>query len=434
MCALRFSRILGSKEFLPEPDLVRPAPDPVPDEIPSTTAEDVSDSASTPAPFSEDVFKTFECGPDEFLETSENLSALSDPRSEESSAPSAEPEEEKKEPATADHPPVAEPVLFEETPPSEPFDEEAFRNIKGIDNIMEESGLFADYLRETKFYDVCLRVSEMLNVLRTSSVPDLAWQDVKDFVTALDGVVTEELGAFWLEALNIDFDEVDRAAEKHNINAGIICRELARVLKYTAAEQLDLAAATLIYNVGSLKGFPPDSVGTNEEKNSIDRSVNVARKIGAPSDVLRAISECHERVNGSGTPLHLQGSQISPKGQLLGLAISFEELFQQQRREFQKTGAPFEPVMEMLRINRDQFSPNVLKGLLLAGGFYQVGAIVELNSGALARVISQNRGAPLRPLVEVVLDRKGNHPVRRQIIDLRENPSLSIVKTVTRGK
>ena len=133
-------------------------------------------------------------------------------------------------------------------------------------------------------------------------------------------------------------------------------------------------------------------------------------------------------------PLGLRGTQISLKGQLLGMAVEFERLFRAQQDNFKEQGTAFEPVMQMLKEHRSHFQPQVLKSLLLTSGFYQVGAIVELNSGALARVITQNPGSPLRPLVEVVLDRAGNHPARRQILDLRDNLTLSIVRTVAKGK
>ncbi|AKJ64596.1 hypothetical protein L21SP4_01348 [Kiritimatiella glycovorans] len=171
----------------------------------------------------------------------------------------------------------------------------------------------------------------------------------------------------------------------------------------------------------------------SDERNALEKTAHIARRLGAPDRMLRALTECKERADGSGTPNHLRGSQISSEGQLLGLACEFERVYREQWEHFESSGEPFAPVMVMLKRNRDRFAPDVLKALLLAGGFYQVGAIVELNSGALARVVSQNRGAPLRPLVEIVLDRHGNHPERRQMLDLREHPALSIVRTVTRG-
>jgi len=311
--------------------------------------------------------------------------------------------------------------------------DESLKSLRGLDNIIKELGLEAEdeLVPESRFYSSCAQLFESLHALSSSAGCALRWADICEQVEGFDQAIEEEFGAFWIEALDAEFSAEESFEYRRNINVCIISLELARALKYSPEERLGIAAATLLYNVGGRD--EPQNLSAEEVQSLLDRSMHILKKTGAPADLLRAVSEYKERTDGSGLPLHLKGTQISLKGQLVGLAVAFEHLFCQEQASFKAQGTAFQPVMKMLKVHRNHFNPQVLKSLLLTSGFYQVGAIVELNSGALARVITQNPGAPLRPLVEVVLDRAGNHPVHRQILDLRDNLTLSIVRTVAKG-
>jgi HD-GYP domain-containing protein (c-di-GMP phosphodiesterase class II) len=326
--------------------------------------------------------------------------------------------------------PVAEPACLSD----DIFESDSIKNMRGLDNIITavEALDEADDV-VSKFYRWCASAADLLHAFESPDDCELTWQDICRCTERLDVAIEEEFGEFWIEALDSDVVARDYFAQRHNINACIICLKLAQALKYKKSDQLAIAGAALVHDVGDAS-MTQKKLSFSRDRNRIERSVNIVKKASAPADMLCAISECDERLDGSGSPKGLRGPQISLKGQLLGVAVAFERLFSDQQNNFKKQGTAFEPVMQMLKEHRDHFQPQVLKSLLLTSGFYQVGAIVELNSGSLARVITQNPGSPLRPLVEVVLDRTGNHPVRRQLLDLRENLTLSIVRTVAKGK
>lgn len=330
---------------------------------------------------------------------------------------------------------VVEPEIPEVAPVVDPLEDESIKNLRGLDNLIKELQLEPeeDLVQESKFYRRSSQLIDLFHQLVAPEENELSWQDICERVSQFGLAIEEEFGDFWIEALDAEFAGGQILEQRHNINACIISLELARVLKYQPGAQLSIAAAALLYDIGGAGRVSWENISPEEERGLIDRSVNILRKAGAPADVLRAVSECNERADGSGSPSQLQGSQISLKGQLLGMVVAFERLFRKEQESFKTQGTAFQPVMQMLKIHRNHFNSQVLKSLLLTSGFYQVGAIVELNSGALARVITQNPGAPLRPLVEVVLDRAGNHPTRRQILDLRDNLTLSIVRTVAKG-
>lgn len=320
------------------------------------------------------------------------------------------------------------------TEPEDRLGDDRIKNLRGLDNIIKELGMEADdkLISGSKFFAGCRQLEDMLIELESPEECELTWSEICKKVEQFGLAIEEEFGAFWIEALDADFEGLEYFWRRHNINACTISLKLAQALKYKQSELLSIAASVLLYNVGSPREVQ-GNLSQEEQLNQMDRSVNILKKTGAPADMLRAVSECNERVDGSGTPRGLQSAQISLKGQLLGMAVTFEQLFRKEQASFKEQGTAFQPVVQMLKIHRNHFNPQVLKSLLLTSGFYQVGAIVELNSGSLARVITQNPGAPLRPLIEVVLDRAGNHPVHRQIIDLRDNLTLSIVRTVAKG-
>ena len=62
---------------------------------------------------------------------------------------------------------------------------------------------------------------------------------------------------------------------------------------------------------------------------------------------------------------------------------------------------------------------------------YPEGALVELNDGSVCIVRKQNEEAALRPIVQLIMDKDGNHPKTPVMIDLRTISTLSIVHVVS---
>lgn len=78
-----------------------------------------------------------------------------------------------------------------------------------------------------------------------------------------------------------------------------------------------------------------------------------------------------------------------------------------------------------------RFPPALFRALLRAIPIFPVGALVELSSGDLARVVSLNEDNHFRPRVEITASASGQEPGERRVIDLARAPFLHIRHRVT---
>ena len=86
------------------------------------------------------------------------------------------------------------------------------------------------------------------------------------------------------------------------------------------------------------------------------------------------------------------------------------------------------------------FQGELVEQFIQSIGVYPVGAIVELSTGEVGIVVSQNRVRRLRPTVLVVLDAKKEFYAKPPIIDLKDVPEdrnghpLEITATMNPGE
>jgi putative nucleotidyltransferase with HDIG domain len=166
----------------------------------------------------------------------------------------------------------------------------------------------------------------------------------------------------------------------------------------------------------------------------------LARRIGAPSLVLKILQQHEEHADGSGLPARLPASEIAPEAQFVLAAVTYSNLFTGRvlqdpiRRQREYRGVPLrvdDPLTTILQDLKRWFRPDVLKVLILQYGFYSPGTLVQLNNKSVARVIGQNPGKPTTPVVEIVYRADGSRPEDMTLVDLSREAALAIAKVLS---
>jgi hypothetical protein len=140
----------------------------------------------------------------------------------------------------------------------------------------------------------------------------------------------------------------------HSILMALLAAHLVRESGAERTEIGTAAAAGLLHDLGMLH-IPPDLLDSEERLSGdelkpvyvhpLTSSMLVDRFADYPKDVVRAIVEHHERLDGSGYPRGLAGDAISPLGRVLALAEVVTAMFDGARR------LPEQRVSLLLRIN-----------------------------------------------------------------------------------
>ena len=159
-------------------------------------------------------------------------------------------------------------------------------------------------------------------------------------------------------------------------------------------------------------------------------SFNVLEGLGQEYHYL---AECalhvNERLDGSGYPQGLQGDEINPYAQIIGLLDIYEAMTHDRPHREKMTH--FHAMTEIIKTQKERFRPALLKALINTFAIFPLHSMVKLNSGAIGRVIETHEIQPLRPRIEIIVDAQKRRMQAPRHLDLREQPVLYVVEAVT---
>ena len=202
-----------------------------------------------------------------------------------------------------------------------------------------------------------------------------------------------------------------------------------RFLQLERASLETLGLIGLLQDVGMLK-LPPGIPGSRADlgpaedeifKTHVTHSVEIlSQTSGLPAELPGLASLHHERYDGSGYPRGLKGSAISQTGAIAGIVDSFDMLTAPAPYGMQM---PPSNALNVLFQNRGtQFHAALVEQFIQCVGAFPVGSVVELNSGEVGVVITQNLVKRLQPRVMVVQDANGNPIHPHKVLDLVHEP------------
>ncbi len=223
----------------------------------------------------------------------------------------------------------------------------------------------------------------------------------------------------------------DKAEETLNrsTQVSVYMTVFGRFLQLERESLETLGLIGLLQDVGMLKlpaGIPgrrADLAPEEDEifKSHVTHSVEIlSQTAGLPADLPSLASLHHERYDGSGYPRGLKGSAISQTGAIAGIVDTFDMLTAPAPYGMQM---PPSNALNVLFQNRGtQFHAALVEQFIQCVGAFPVGSVVELNSGEVGVVITQNLVKRLQPRVMVVQDAKGNPIHPHKVLDLVNEP------------
>jgi len=118
-------------------------------------------------------------------------------------------------------------------------------------------------------------------------------------------------------------------------------------------------------------------------------------------DVLTAIKDIHEHVDGSGYPQGKSGAEISFLARMISICDVFEALTHQ--RNARKKMIPYDAIKLIIKQKNKIFDGKVVNRFVDFISIYPIGSLVYLNTGEIGMVIAGNYGYPTRCIARVLL-------------------------------
>jgi HD-GYP domain-containing protein (c-di-GMP phosphodiesterase class II) len=223
----------------------------------------------------------------------------------------------------------------------------------------------------------------------------------------------------------------EQSAEAHAraLQVSIYLLVFARFLRLRRDELELLGLLGLLQDVGKTR-LPAEIMAKKgplapEEQEIVKRHVEYSAEIlaNAPGLPLRLPELAllhHERQDGSGYPRGLKGGDIGLYGSMAAIADTFDAL-----TAVRLEADPLPPSSALSFLYKERgtgYHPGLVEQFIQCVGAFPVGSVVELNSGEVGIVITQNLVRRLKPRVMVVLDAQGNPMRPHKILDLDKDP------------
>ncbi len=237
----------------------------------------------------------------------------------------------------------------------------------------------------------------------------------------IDSIVRNPDAFLWLSKMKTK----DAYTYVHSIDACTLAIAFGRHLGLEKHELEHLAIGTLLFDVGKMQ-LPEELLAkpgklTADEFALMQKHVEYSTKVmsgikGMHNTSLEVAQTHHERHNGKGYPHGITGTNIPIFGRIGALVDCYDAIISD--RAYSAAMSQHEAVLTLYQWRDVDFQTELIEQFIQCLGVYPTGSLVELSTGEIGIVISQNRIRRLRPKVMVVLDARHQPLSFSPIIDL----------------
>jgi HD-GYP domain-containing protein (c-di-GMP phosphodiesterase class II) len=245
--------------------------------------------------------------------------------------------------------------------------------------------------------------------------------------------ITERIKTL-MEALKSSRDTILRLPEfdylyQHSVNSTILALALGDCLRLPPHRLIELGIGTLLHDIGMLKIPENIYMATRplqpREWQMIKAhpmlSYRILKGFSVSDTIALTAYEHHERMNGSGYPRALAGEKITLYSRILGVADTYDAIT--TRRPFKDKRDGHSALAELLKGRGTLYDETAIRALIYSLSVYPLGSPVLLSDGAIARVIRTNPRSPKSPIVQILIDREGNHVAELAVATTSEEGS-----------
>jgi len=234
-------------------------------------------------------------------------------------------------------------------------------------------------------------------------------------------VLADPSAALWLTRMRGE----DEFSAAHSLNVATLSLAFARHLELPESQLHAIGMGALLHDIGLTEKAAP--ITRQREPLTPEDFVTLRKH---PADGLYSIRDAahldpvirdiirwhHERVDGSGYPDGLSGTQIPQYVRIVAIADTYDAMVSDSA--FRRGIPPGEALIEIHRLADTTFGKQTVQAFIQCIGVYPPASVVELNTGAIGVVVASNESARLLPLLLMLRDEQGKHVLPGKFVDL----------------
>lgn len=224
----------------------------------------------------------------------------------------------------------------------------------------------------------------------------------------------------------------DEYSYSHSVNCCALAATFCRHLGFPQDEIREMAMGALMLDIGNVK--LPDAILKKQGPLTEEMFAQVRRHVNHGIELLNGVADIpatlkdmvithHERVNGKGYPHGLKGEQIPLSGRIAGIVDCFVAMTSE--RPYKRPITPHEAICELYKFRNVDFNEDLVEQFIQCLGVYPTSTLVELSSGQVGIILSQNRVRRLYPKVLLILNADRVPYEKPHTLDLWEHAQKS---------
>ena len=206
-----------------------------------------------------------------------------------------------------------------------------------------------------------------------------------------------------------DIKMYDDYTYHHSLSVAIMAIAIGIELGLNNEMLNELGLAGLLHDIGKV-AIPieiitkPDRLTREEfdiiKMHPVHAATHLHERNLVNENIFRGIVGHHEKLDGSGYPNHLKGTEIHPYARILAVADVYDALT--SNRPYRIPNPPNEAIEMIMGSMGTHFDETVVKAFLRKVAPFPTGSNVKLSNGETAYVMKNYPDHPLRPLVAVI--------------------------------
>jgi len=244
----------------------------------------------------------------------------------------------------------------------------------------------------------------------------------------VDSIVRNPDALMWVARLR----EQDISAYGHGLQVSVYLTAFGRHLGFPKPQLGQLAQVGLLLDIGKIR-LPKDLLekqGTlspaefDEAKKHVDYGLEIlSQTSNFDGEVLLAIAQHHERMNGGGYPKGLVGSEIGVYGRMAAIVDCFAALT--NHRPYAAASSSYEALRSLSGWSGEYFHEPLVQQFVSSVGVFPVGSLIELSTGEVAVVVEHSKVRRLKPRVLVITGPDKTPSSHPALLDLLYEPKSS---------
>lgn len=237
----------------------------------------------------------------------------------------------------------------------------------------------------------------------------------------LDSILRNSEAYLWLSMMQ----KKSAYTYSHSVDNCALAIAFGRYMGLPKKDLQTLAIGLLMMDMGNVK-IPEQILNKNGRlteaeymivKKHVGHGVKILQETeGMNEDIVNIALTHHERFDGSGYPNGLLGAHIPVYGRMAAIIDCYDAMT--SKRPFSAAKSPYEALQNIYNWRGSAFQPELVEQFLQCMGVYPTGSIVEMTSGEVGIVLSQNLTQRMRPKIMLLLDADKAHFSVYKAIDL----------------